>query len=144
MGMSSYVHLVTQVEGLHHWPDAEHPEQYLRAPHRHLFVVTAQVQVFTHDREIEINAATRWMTGILASLAVPEPGRSVATTPADADTLLDFGPQSCERLAARLVDALTERYGRHRRTRCTVTEDGLLGAGVTWHPAPARASGLGS
>lgn len=135
MGMSSYVHLVTQVEGLHHWPDAEHPEQYLRAPHRHLFVVTAQVQVFTHDREIEINAATRWMTGVLAGFA---------DAPVDADAPLDFGPQSCERLAARLVGALNDRYGRHRRARCTVTEDGLLGAGVTWDPAPAMASEPGS
>jgi hypothetical protein len=135
MSMTSFVHLVTQVEGLHHWPDAQPPERYLRAPHRHLFVVTARVQVFTHDREIEINAATRWMSGVLTSFADP---------PADADAPPDFGSQSCERLAARLVDALTGRGGRHRRIRCTVAEDGLLGAGVSWDPAPAMGLEPGS
>lgn len=128
MGMTSYVHLLTQVEGLHHWPDAERPEWYLRAPHRHLFVVTAQIQVFTHDREIEINAATRWLTHVLTTFV---------DQPPQPDSPLDFGAQSCERLAARLVDVLTVRYGGHRWMRCTVTEDGLLGGGVTWDPAGA-------
>jgi flagellar biosynthesis/type III secretory pathway ATPase len=82
MGLTSFVHLVTQMEGLHHWPDAQHPEQYLRAPHRHLFVVTAQVQVFDHDREIEINAAARWLTAVVASFAEPPPTRTPRPTSA--------------------------------------------------------------
>jgi hypothetical protein len=130
MGLSSFVHLAAQVEGLHHWPAAGPPEQYLRAPHRHLFIVTADIEVFSHDREIEINAAARWLTARLPTLA-DQPGAD----------LLDFGPQSCERLAARITEAIRDRYGPRRRIRCMVAEDGILGAGVTWHPGPGTEPG---
>lgn len=130
MSLTSFVHLAAQVDGLHHWPDAPPSEEYLRAPHRHLFVVTADIEVDGHDRDIEINTAARWLTALLPSLAEPDPGG-----------LLDFGRHSCEHLAARITEAIRDRYGRHRRIRCTVLEDGILGAGVTWHPDPQSEPG---
>lgn len=37
---------------------------------------------------------------------------------------------------SRLTAAIVNRYGNHRPVRCTVTEDGILGGGVRWHPDP--------
>jgi hypothetical protein len=126
MALTSFITIRTAVEGLHRWPDAVAPDAYLAHVHRHLFVITADITVFHNDREIEINAATRWLGDLLAGFA-ETPG---------ADGPPDFGPQSCEHLARRATLAITERYGPHRHVRCTVLEDGILGAGITWEPDP--------
>jgi hypothetical protein len=124
--LTRFIEVRTQVEGLHHWPAAPAPEGYLAHPHRHLFVVELSISVDHDDRELEINAVTRWVSDQLASYATP---------PADGGPM-DFGTQSCEQLATRLVEAVTDRYRPHRRVRCAVLEDGLLGGGVEWHPDP--------
>lgn len=124
MNMTSFIKVRTQVEGLHHWPDAVEPERYLHLPHRHLFVVTAEIEVFHDDREIEINAAARWLYATVTGFGQP---------PED-DGPVDFGPQSCEHLARRSAEAVAGRYGPRRRLRCEVLEDGILGAGVRWNP----------
>ncbi|GAA0546893.1 hypothetical protein GCM10010172_30770 [Paractinoplanes ferrugineus] len=127
MPTSTFIQIGAQVDGLHHWPGAAAPEEYLGTPHRHLFVVTVELQVFHDDREIEINAAARWLTALLPTLA---------DTPPTGDGPIDYGPQSCERLAARVAEALKQRHGANRDITVTVLEDGLLGAGLTWKPVP--------
>ncbi|MBO4205584.1 hypothetical protein [Micromonospora echinofusca] len=130
MALTRHIHVTTQVEGLHRWPDASSPDGYLASPHRHLFVASVEISVHHGDRELEINAVARWVTTVLSSFANP------SNCP---DGPLDFGAQSCEHLAERLVAAITDRYGTHRRVRCTVAEDGILGGGVQWDPDPAEA-----
>lgn len=131
MPLSSFIRVKTQFEGLHHWPDAPEPEEYLRSPHRHLFVVEADIEVFHDDREIEINAAARWLDTVIPSFAVtPQP--TAESGP------LYFGSQSCEQLATRIIKAILDRHGRHRSLRCSVLEDGILGAGAAWQPEPSR------
>jgi hypothetical protein len=39
----------------------------------------------------------------------------------------------CEQLATRITEAIL-RHGSHRSVSCSVLEDGILGAGVVWHP----------
>jgi hypothetical protein len=127
MPASTFVQIGAQADGLHHWPNASVPDDYLGTPHRHLFVVTVRLQVFHDDREIEINAAARWLTVLLPTLSdVPRTG----------DGPIDFGAQSCERLAVRIAEALQQRHGDHRAITVTVLEDGLLGAGYSWQPDP--------
>ncbi len=114
MPLSSFVRVRTQFEGLHYWPDAPVPEDYLRSLHRHLFVVEADIEVFHDDREIEINAATRWLDAVIPGLAVPPsaiPQPSADTGP------LTLGSQSCEQFATRITQAILERYGRCGRPR---------------------------
>jgi hypothetical protein len=124
MTRRAFVRLRTTVEGLHRWPDASAPDAYLAAPHRHLFAVEVDLQVHHDDREIEINAAGRWLAELMPTLAGPrEPGGP-----------LDFGRQSCEQLAGRIADALLARHGQDRQLRCVMLEDGVLGAGVEWRP----------
>lgn len=127
MPLSSFIRVKTTFEGLHRWPHAPEPEDYLRASHRHLFAVELDLEVFHDDREIEINAAARWLTHLIPTFATTPPHSS-------AQGPLDFGTQSCEQLAARIADAVLDRYGRDRELRCAVLEDGILGAGVTWRP----------
>jgi len=88
MPMTRFIRIKTQFEGLHRWPKAPVPDDYLRSPHRHLFVVEADIEVFHDDREIEINQATRWLDTIIPGFANQTP-----TTPgADpAGAPLDFG-----------------------------------------------------
>lgn len=122
-GVERYVIARTDVEGLHHWAAAPPGEGYLRHPHRHLFVVTARLRVEHADREIEINDLTRWLRQqVLPGMAVSAPLRQA----------LDFGPQSCEQLAERVVAAIRERHGDGRWIECEVLEDGILGGGVRW------------
>jgi hypothetical protein len=130
MTLTRHIHVTTQVEGLHQWPDAGPPDDYLTASHRHMFVADVDLDVAHSDRELEINALARWLTTVFASFA---------QRPSQPEAPLDFGSQSCEHLAERLVAAITDRYGAHRRVRCTVTEDGILGGGVRWHPDPPDA-----
>jgi len=126
MPLTRFVTVRTQVEGLHHWPDAHGPETYLTHPHRHLFTAQLDISVTHDDRELEINAVSRWLRDTLASFADPaEPGGPP-----------DFGRQSCEQLATRVVQAVTDRFGRQRDVRCLVLEDGILGGGVHWLPDP--------
>jgi hypothetical protein len=128
----TFVHLAAQVDGLHHWPDAADPDRYLQSPHRHLFVVTVDLQVFHDDREVEINAAARWLTALLPTLSeVPR----IAAGP------VDFGAQSCEQLANRITEAIKDRHGQRRHITTTVLEDGILGAGITWRPDMATEPG---
>jgi hypothetical protein len=88
--------------------------------------VEVDLQVHHDDREIEINAATRWLAELMPTLA----------RPGERGGPLDFGRQSCELLAGRIADALLDRHGWDRQLRCVVLEDGVLGAGVEWRPDP--------
>lgn len=107
--------------GLHHWPTATQHRAYLARPHRHEFVVTAEVappaQGGDH-RPVEFHDLAESMRAAIASFGEPmdDPG------------LLDFGPQSCEALARRLVTALAYAY-----TVVSVewSEDGEFTARVT-------------
>lgn len=53
--MSSRTTVVARVEleGFHYWPDAFAEVEYLRFPHRHLFIVRAARIVSDNDRECE-------------------------------------------------------------------------------------------
>jgi hypothetical protein len=118
-----YIKVTAQAEGLHHWPGAPDEEDYLHHPHRHLFTVTVRVQVRHSDREIEINAFTRWLRDqVLPSLATTRRGGGPA----------DFGARSCEQLARQITGQICAQYGEDRWIECEVLEDGILGGGVRW------------
>lgn len=125
MGFATGIRVITRFEGLHHWPTAPAPEEYLQSPHRHEFVVHLDAQVHHGDREIEINNLARWLNGLI-------PG--FATTPAAGGGPADYGTQSCEQLARRIITAFTTQYGVDREVTCAVLEDGLHGGTVTWRP----------
>ncbi len=128
MPMTHFVRIRTQVEGLHRWPQATAPDAYLGSAHRHLFVAELDIEVFHDDREIEINALTRWLTELLPIFGAPNRGSGEP---------VDFGAQSCEQLATRLACEVLDRFGHHRWMRCAVLEDGILGGGIDCQPDQA-------
>lgn len=102
-----------QVEGWHNWEGAPTHRAYLATTHRHLFYVTASVEVRQDDREIEFH------------------------------DFLDFckenfkggqlGGQSCEMMARGLLEKITARF-EGRAVIVKVFEDGEVGAVVNYWP----------
>lgn len=78
--------------GWHHWPDAPPHRSYLRAPHRHLFRVRAEVVVNHDDRDVEFHD-------------LQDVVREWWEQYGDGDV----GPRSCETLARLLAAALVAR-----------------------------------
>lgn len=100
-----------EVDGLHHWPQAHEGRAYLRAPHRHRFIVTARVFVQHTDRDIEWHDLRAVLhTALLLA------GGGVT------NGLTDFGTMSCETLAEHVADYL--RRQRLIAQRVSVSEDG--------------------
>jgi len=48
-----FITVKTQFEGIHYYPDAPEEVEYLKNPHRHIFRVEAEIEVFHDDRELE-------------------------------------------------------------------------------------------
>lgn len=101
------------VDGLHHWPNAHEARAYLRAPHRHRFVVSARVFVRHDDRDVE------WHD-LRAMLRIGLASASGDRSPSNG--LYDFGPQSCESMAEHVARYLAQHDLRVQRV--SVSEDG--------------------
>lgn len=96
-----------QFEALHCWPEATGNRAYLSSPHRHMFHVTVELQVFHHDREVEYH-------DLLDFCRAKMPGG-------------DLGRMSCEDMATNLMHAINETYPG-RQLAIEVMEDGENGA----------------
>lgn len=103
----------------HSWPGAPEHRDYLKNKHRHMFHITAQVEVFNKDREIEVHDLI-----------------DVVSIAFGAGDKLD---QSCEQMALRIVNVLEEQYP-DRQVAVTVLEDGEAGSTVTLSNMPQAAA----
>jgi hypothetical protein len=101
------------VDGLHCWPNAHEARAYLRAPHRHRFVVSARVFVGHDDRDVEWHDLRALLRIALASCAGDR---------SPSNGLYDFGPQSCEQMAVWVATRLQQDGMRVQRV--SVSEDG--------------------
>lgn len=104
-----------QRPGMHHWPNAPEHRAYLRAEHRHLFIVSVATIVSHDNREIEFHDLLE------QSKAIFNEG-------------LDKLPiaRSCESMARWLGERLALA---HKRTfKVDVSEDGECGATVECSP----------
>ena len=101
------------LDGLHCWPGAHEARSYLRAPHRHRFVVSARVFVTHADRDVEWHDLRAMLRTSL----------SVCAKGSTSGGLYDFGSQSCEDLAVRVVDQLRLLHNVNVQ-RVSVSEDG--------------------
>lgn len=96
--------------GWHRWPGAPERRGYLGTEHRHLFHFEVELELLHDDREVEFH-------DLLGE------AKSAAHGP-------NFGTQSCEQIAAGLIDHFEEFYPG-RDVRVAVFEDGECGAVVT-------------
>lgn len=112
----TFIIVKTQFEGMHCYPNAPEEVAFLKNPHRHMFHVEAEIEVFHEDRELEFILVKRDLNKWLASIQLEN--------------------CSCETIAKVLQDYLKERYpvpaelnlDRTRYVNVKVFEDNENGA----------------
>lgn len=104
-----FVEAKVSFAGIHHWPAATN---YLRHPHRHVFVVRARKEVTDLDREVEFFQLSEEIKDVIRDLFLLRE-----------DGIRDLGDTSCEKLANILLNTLS-------LSSCWVYEDGDSGGGV--------------
>lgn len=115
--INTYIKVRFQFAALHCWPDAPDEVGYLRHPHRHVFHVTATVEVFHDDRDLEFILVKRYLQDQVDKVLKNKewPGRA-----------------SCEYMATKIAQMIRQKYGCDRLVCVEVSEDGENGALVEW------------
>lgn len=103
----------TQFEDVHCWPDAPEEVSFLRNPHRHMFMVTVEMEVYSDDRELEFIMLKR----------------EIDTFIREEITKLPIS-KSCEQMAELIGQYLKTVYGFDRGLNVSVYEDGENGATI--------------
>lgn len=106
--VTTKVYCTLDVVGFHRWPKAPVAVKYLRSVHRHVFKFKITISVNNLDRQIEFHT----LKGLVLQQIKND---SIAYYPAaDVSSLeresLDFGINSCEQLAEKLLYALLDKY----------------------------------
>lgn len=104
----------TSFEGVHCYPEAPEEVSYIRVPHRHIFNVRVDMEVFHDDREIEFIMLKHRVNSFISRFANP---------------IWNMGHMSCEQVANMVIEFLKAKY-RKRFIAVTVDEDGENGACV--------------
>ena len=113
-----------QREGIHLYPGADtnpmlatggwDDVSFLGFPHRHMFHVRVEIQVFHNERDIEFIQFKRWLERQYTG-----------------EGTLQFNGKSCESIAEDLGAVIMTRYP-DRDLSIQVAEDGENGATLTW------------
>lgn len=107
--MNYFVVTNNVVEGCHFWENADGKVEYLKYPHRHMFVIECEFSVYGTDREIEIFT----MQDEIEKYITDKYGKPAL-----------FGGRSCEMIAEEIMDEFVDCFS------CKVLEDGFGGAVV--------------
>ncbi len=110
MGKKSTIIVKTQFENIHKFLEAPNKVDYLRFPHRHLFYVEIEMEVFHNDRELEFIMVKHHVDNFLRS------------NPFEVR-------DSCETMATQICEELIKQYGK-RQVSCAVLEDNENGGKV--------------
>lgn len=106
VAMSIFV--TTSFEGIHCYPQAPDEVAFLRSPHRHIFHIRYEVEVFHDDRELEFILVKRALEAQIPHFKTLE-------------------NKSCEMIARRILE-WSDMYCGKRTVNITVSEDGENGA----------------
>lgn len=108
--MKSSIVVRTSFEGIHRFADAPQEVGFLREPHRHIFSVEVEMEVFHDDRELEFIMVKHNLNKFLFSKP--------------------FGIRSsCEQMANEIIEFLVSIYGK-RQMIVGVFEDNENGGRV--------------
>ncbi|HOL14170.1 MAG TPA: hypothetical protein PLD61_07345 [Bacillota bacterium] len=110
--MKKLIAVRTQFEGIHCYPDAPEEVRFLRHPHRHVFHVELQIEVYHNDRELEFIIVKRNLEVYINQ------------------TLKNVSSKSCEAMAELIRNYAHERWGENRLVNVGVFEDGENGAWI--------------
>lgn len=97
----------TQFEGIHKYRDAPDEVEFLKYPHRHMFGVYIEMDVYHDDRELEFILVKRFVNTLL--------------------TNTDLQNLSCEQIGKAIKVSLIDEYG-DRNIKVVIDEDGENGA----------------
>jgi len=98
-----------QFEGEHYWADAPDEVAFLRNPHRHMFHVKVELQVFHDDRDIEFILFKRELLSLFKDQN-------------------QCNGKSCEMICDDIADYILEHYPKRGGFSVEVSEDGENGA----------------
>lgn len=96
-----------QKEGMHFYRNAKGKEMFLKYPHRHIFKITVYIQQWHDDRDVEYIFAKRWLE------------KSID---------ISFNYKSCEMIGNDIIQKLKRKFGKNRKYKVIVMEDGENGA----------------
>lgn len=110
-----YIWVTFSREGIHYYPQAlEDPKladvSFLGYPHRHIFHVRVDLEVFQNDRDVEFIQFKRWLESLYSS-----------------DGELNFNHQSCEMIGDALANIIKDKYPG-RKVKISVSEDNENGS----------------
>lgn len=109
MKTKTFIIVNLQVEGIHQWKECPFESvSFLKDPHRHIFHIEAQKEVFHDDRDLEFIMLKRKLLYYLK-------------TNYEDDHCLKFGGMSCEMIARELLE-------KFQLDSCKVMEDNENGA----------------
>lgn len=113
------IFITTSFEGVHCYPSAPCGVEFLATPHRHMFGVRLEVEVYHDDREVEFILLKRSVNHWIESMQ-------------DEFGTWQMGAMSCEQVANWLIDNVKQELprGNERYIKATVDEDGENGAVV--------------
>lgn len=106
-----FIYVTFQKEMIHSYPDAPEEVDYLKYPHRHMLHIKAEIEVFSHDREIEFIMLKHELEKHLN---------------------LDASTNSCEKIAQELLNYIQMRYTYERDVEIIVSEDGENGCRLVY------------
>jgi hypothetical protein len=109
-----------QFEGVHCFPAAAIDPKlaavsFISKPHRHIFHITVEIQLFHDDRDIEFILFKRWLKALYK------------------DNILELDHQSCEMISDNLANKIEETYPG-RKLKIHVFEDGENGSITEYQP----------
>jgi len=103
------------VQGLHNWPGAVKPVEFLSNEHAHDFYIYVACDVKHSDRELEFYMLRNFIRNILDTKFDKK------------GFMIDFKNSSCEIIALEIRNQLILKYGA-RNWLIKVSEEGLQGA----------------
>lgn len=116
------IFVTTSFEGVHCYPSAPEGVEFLRTPHRHMFGVRLEAEVYHDDRELEFILMKRKINSWLEARQT--------------NGVWQMGAMSCEQVAIALITFLKGELekGNERYFKVTIDEDGENGAVVEVTP----------
>jgi hypothetical protein len=127
--MRKFVKVTYSSPGYHKWPDAPERRAYLGQVHRHMFIVTVEIEVDQADRQLEFHDLQAFVQTCHKDVIAPSPIAS--------ESIMN---RSCETMAMLIFEQVHHRYGWTRSVRVEVSEDGENSGIVTWKAGPVQHS----
>lgn len=101
------IFVTTSFQGIHCYPDAPDQVEYLKYPHRHVFNIKVQIDVFHNDREVEFHVFKSFIQSIIMDG--------------------DYNYKSCEMISDDIAKEISQNFSERKLT-IIVDEDGENGS----------------